>query len=162
YQVRVPGVRFTGLYGTVRYGLSDERVTGRLTLLRDAPGGRLAISGYREIGDLDPFAQGHRFGNTLNALFTAHDNGDYSLVQGGSAAFETSLALGLDLDVGARAERETSVGRRAKSAVNDFLGGSGLFPLNPPVDPGTFGGGWVRLIGTGAIRWNLAPDLLGG
>ena len=39
YQARVPGVRFTGLYGTVRYGLSDERVTGRLTLLRDAPGG---------------------------------------------------------------------------------------------------------------------------
>jgi hypothetical protein len=162
YRVRVPGVRFTGLYGTVRYGLSDERVTGRLTLLRDAPGGRLAISGYREIGDLDPFAHGHRFANTLNALFAAHDNGDYSLVQGGSAALETSLAVGLDLDVGVRAERETSVGRSAKSAVNDFLGGSGLFPPNPAVDPGTFGGGWVRLIGTGAIRWNLAADLLGG
>jgi len=162
YQVRLPGVRFTGLYGTVRYGFSDERVTGRLTLLRDAPGGRLAISGYREIGDLDPFAHGHRFGNTLNALFTAHDNGDYSLVQGGSAAFETSLAVGLDLDVGVRAERETSVGRSAKSAVNDFLGGSGLFPPNPAVDPGTFGSGWVRLIGTGAVRWNLAADVLGG
>ncbi len=32
YRVRVPGVRFTNLYGTVRYGLSDDRVTGRLTL----------------------------------------------------------------------------------------------------------------------------------
>jgi hypothetical protein len=162
YQVRVPGVRFTGLYGTVRYGFSDERVTGRLTLLRDAPGGRLAVSGYREIGDLDPFARGHGFGNTLNALFTAHDNGDYSLVQGGSVAFETSLDVGLDLNVGVLAERETSVGRSAKSAVNDFLGGSGLFPPNPAVDQGTFGNGWVRLIGTGSIRWKVAADLIGG
>ena len=87
YQVRVPGVRFTGLYGTVRYGFSDERVTGRLTLLRDAPGGRLAISGYREMGDIDPFAQGHELGNTLNALFAGHDNGDYPLAQGGSDHF---------------------------------------------------------------------------
>ena len=162
YQVRVPGVRFTGLYGTVRYGFSDERVTGRLTLLRDAPGGRLAISGYREIEDLDPFAQGHGLGNTLNALFAGHDNGDYSLAQGGSVGFETSLGVGLDLDVGARLERETSVGRTAKSAVNDFLGGSGLFPLNPEVDEGTFGSGWTRLVGSGPVRWNLAADLIGG
>ncbi len=162
YQVRVPGVRFTGLYGTVRYGLSDDRVTGRLTLLRDAPGGRLVVSGYREIGDLDPFAHGHGTGNTVNALFAAHDNGDYSLVQGGSLGFETSLDVGLDLDVGVRVERETSVGRKAKSAVNDFLGGSGLFPPNPAVDQGTFGSLRARLTGVGAIRWNLAADVIGG
>ena len=47
YRVRVPGVRFADIYGTVRYGLSDERVTGRLSLQRDAPGGRLTVSGYR-------------------------------------------------------------------------------------------------------------------
>jgi hypothetical protein len=155
-------VRFTGLYGTVRYGLSDDRVTGRLTLLRDAPGGRLAMSGYREIGDLDPFTHGHGFGNTFNALFSAHDNGDYALVQGGSLGFETSLDPGLDLDVGIRAEQETSVGRSAKSAVNDFLGGSGFFPPNPAVDQGTFGSVWLRVIGTGAIHWDLAGDFLGG
>src|SRR6185295_20286592 len=40
YRLRVPGVRFTNLYGTVRYGLSDDRLTGRLTLVRDAPAGR--------------------------------------------------------------------------------------------------------------------------
>ncbi|HEX3233556.1 MAG TPA: hypothetical protein VHR41_05135 [Gemmatimonadales bacterium] len=163
YQVRVPGLRFTGLYGTIRYGLSDDRVTGRLTLLRDAPGGgRVAVSGYREIGDLDPFAQGHGIGNTLNALFAAHDNGDYSLVQGGSLGFETPLALGLDFDLGLRVERETSVGRTARSAVNDFLGGSGLFPPNPAVDQGTFGSAWGRVTGTGAIRWSVAADVIGG
>ena len=37
------------LPGTVRYGFSDERVTGHLTLVRDAPEGRFALSGYRDI-----------------------------------------------------------------------------------------------------------------
>ncbi|MGH7499050.1 MAG: hypothetical protein ACREL3_09400, partial [Gemmatimonadales bacterium] len=100
YRVRMPGLDFTGLYGTVRYGFSDERVTGRLTVLRDAPRGRFAISGYREIFDLDPFAPGHGFGNSLDALFAGHDNGDYSLVHGGSVGYEASLATGLDLDLG--------------------------------------------------------------
>ncbi len=51
YRVRVPGVSFTGLYGTVRYGFSDDRVTGRLSLVRDAPDGRLVVSGYRDVTD---------------------------------------------------------------------------------------------------------------
>ncbi|HEY8258991.1 MAG TPA: ShlB/FhaC/HecB family hemolysin secretion/activation protein [Gemmatimonadales bacterium] len=162
YRVRVPGVDFTMLHGTVRYGLSDDRVTGRLSILRDAPGGRLALSGYREVGDLDPFAPGHGIGNTLNALFAGHDNGDYSLVHGGSGGYETSLATGLDLDAGVRVEREASMGREAKSSVNDFLGGSGVFPPNPPVAEGTYGGVWARLDGYGRRRWRMTLDLLAG
>ena len=38
YRVRMPGIQFANLYGTVRYGFSDDRVTGRLSLVRDAPG----------------------------------------------------------------------------------------------------------------------------
>jgi hypothetical protein len=162
YQVRIPGVQFTGLYGTVRYGLSDDRVTGRLTLLRDAPGGRLAVSGYREIADVDPFSPGQNVGNSLNALFAAHDNADYSLVHGGSAGFETSLAAGLDLGIGARLERQTSISREASSEVNDFLGGSGIFPPNPEIDEGTFGGGWIRISDLVGTRWNATADVLAG
>jgi hypothetical protein len=58
--------------------------------------------------------------------------------------------------------RQTSVGRQAKSAVNDFLGGDGVFPANPPVDAGTLGGGSARLSHTGGVRWNLTADALGG
>lgn len=162
YQVRVPGVRFTGLYGTVRYGLSDDRITGRLTLLRDAPGGRLAVSGYRDIADLDPLSPGQNFGNSLNALLAAHDNADYALVDGGSVAFETSLATGLDLGIGARVERQTSVATVAQSEVNDFLGGSGVFPPNQPVDEGTYGGGWIRVSDLLGTRWRVTADALGG
>lgn len=162
YQVRVPGVRFTGLYGTVRYGLSDERVTGRLTLLRDAPGGRFVASGYREIGDADPYGLGRGVGNTLDALFAGHDNGDYYLAHGGSVGFQSSVATGLELTLGGRLERQTSVARAARSAVNDFLGGTGAFPGNPPVDAGTYGGASVRLAAVGETRWWLTADLLAG
>ena len=162
YRLRVPGARFTSLYGTVRYGLSDDRVTGRLSLVRDAPGGRVTLRGYRDIVEVDPFSPGRTVGNTLNALFAAHDNADYVLAEGGSASFETSLRTGLDLVLGARVEWQTSVGRQAKSAVNDFLGGDGVFPANPPVDAGTLGGGSARLSHTGGVRWNLTADALGG
>jgi hypothetical protein len=158
----MPGVAFTGLYATIRYGFSDDRVTGRLTILRDAPGGRISLSGYREISSVDPLAPGHGIGNTLNALFAAHDNGDYALAQGAAVGFETSLGTGLDLGAGAQVERQTSVGREARSAVNDLLGGSGFFPPNPAVDEGTFGGGWVRLSGVRAFRWSLTADVLAG
>ena len=161
YRVRAP-LRFTNLYGTVRYGLSDDRVTGRLSLVRDAPGGRLTLSSYREVADVDPFGAGRTIGNTLNALFVAHDNADWVLAEGGMAGYETSLRTGLDLFLGARVEHQTSVGREAKSAVNDFLGGDGGFPPNPPVDEGTFAGGSVRVAHSAGVRWRVTADVLGG
>ena len=161
YRVRAP-LRFTNLYGTVRYGLSDDRVTGRLSLVRDAPGGRLTLSGYREVADVDPFGAGRTIGNTLNALFVAHDNADWMLAEGGMAGYETSLRTGLDLFLSARVEHQTSVGREAKSAVNDFLGGDGVFPPNPPVDQGTFAGGSARVAHSAGVRFSVTADVLGG
>jgi hypothetical protein len=162
YRIRVPGISFTSAYATARYGFSDERVTGRLSLIRDAPSARVTVSGYRDIADLDPLTSALGFGNTLNALFAAHDGGDYLLAEGGSLRVETAVGTGLELAVGARVEREQSVSRTARSAVNDFLGGSGRFPENPPADPGTFVGGGVRLTGYGARRWTVGADVLGG
>ncbi len=162
YRVRAPGLRFTNLYGTVRYGLSDDRVTGRLSIVRDAPGGRLTLSGYRDVADVDPFGSGRTIGNSLNALFVAHDNADWAVVEGGTASYETSLRTGLDLFLSARVERQTSAGREAKSAVNDFLGGDGVFPPNPPVDEGTFAGGSVRVAHMAGVRWSVTADVLGG
>jgi hypothetical protein len=162
YRVRAPLVRFAALYATARYGLSDDRVTGRLSFVRDAPGGRLSVSGYRDVAEVDPFSTGRTVGNTLDALFAAHDDADYMLAEGGAVTFETSLRSGLDLSVGGRVERQGTVRRAAKSAVNDFLGGDGAFPPNTPVDEGTFAGGVVKLAHAGGLRWSLAADVLGG
>jgi hypothetical protein len=40
-------------------------VTGRLTLVRDAPSGRWTVGGYRDIVDADALSPGHSLGNTL-------------------------------------------------------------------------------------------------
>ena len=162
YGIRIPGMSFTSTSATVRYGFSDERVTGRLSVIRDAPGARLTLSGYRDIADLDPLTSSLGFGNTLNALFAAHDGGDYLLAEGGLFRVETSLGTGVDMEVSARVEHQESVAREAKSGINDFLGGSGKFPENPPIDEGTFGGAGVRVTGYGARRWTVGTDVLGG
>src|SRR5512137_3196712 len=62
----------------------------------------------------------------------------------------------------ARVERERSLAAVATSGVNDFLGGDGIFPANPPIREGTFGGGGARLAHTGGTRWALNADVLGG
>ncbi|MEA2725309.1 MAG: hypothetical protein QOH59_3080 [Gemmatimonadales bacterium] len=162
YRVRFSGTRTANAYGTLRYGLSDERITGRLTILGNVAGGRLALSGYHDIADLDPFSPGRSVGNTLNSLFAGHDNGDYALAGGGSASFNMPLRAGLELILIGRVERLTSVRRVARSAVNDFLGGTGRFPPNPPVEEGTFAGASARLRGVGSFRWNVTTEVLAG
>ncbi|MEP7227942.1 MAG: hypothetical protein ABI785_11310 [Gemmatimonadales bacterium] len=162
YRVRLPGTRSTNAYGTLRYGLSDERITGRLTILGTAAGGPLALSGYHDIADLDPFSPGRSVSNTVNGLFAGHDNGDYALATGGSGSLGLPIRAGLELILVGRVERQASVSRVARSAVNNFLGGTGLFPPNPAVDEGTFAGASARLRGVGTTRWSLTADLLGG
>lgn len=162
YRLSLPGIRSTAVYATARYGLSDERITGRLTLRHDTPASSFAVSGYADIADLDPFSPGRTLANAANGLFAGHDNADYALVRGGSTSLERWLAPGLDLLVAARVERHISIEQVAQSELNDLLGGTGLFPPNPPVDEGTFGGGSVRLRHLGATRWSLTADVLAG
>ncbi|HEU4647530.1 MAG TPA: hypothetical protein VFS33_00625 [Gemmatimonadales bacterium] len=164
YRLRVPGASFTSVNGTVRYGFSDERVTGRLSVIRDAPGGRIALSGYRDVTGVDPYSPGATLGNTFNAIFAVHDDADYLLATGGAASWQTSLATGLELSLRGRVEQQRSVAREATSKVNDWLGGDGLFPENPPVDEGTFAGLEARVsgAGVGSTTWWIAGDGLVG
>ena len=74
YRVRAPAVRSPTSTGPCATASAIDRVTGRLSFVRDAPGGRLTVSGYRDVVDVDPFSAGRTVGNTLNALFVAHDN----------------------------------------------------------------------------------------
>lgn len=162
YRVRLPGTATANAYATLRYGLSDDRVTARLAILGNLAGGRVALRGYHDIADLDPFSPGRSVGNTVNGLFAGHDNGDYALAGGGSASFSMPVRPGVELILMGRVEQVTSVRRVARSAINDFLGGSGLFPVNPPVHEGTLAGGSAQLRGVGKTRWNLSTDVLGG
>lgn len=162
YQVRAP-FDFSVLQGTGRIGLSDGRINARLSLVRDAPSGLLTVSGYREVREIDPYTRNFAIGNSLNALFVAHDNADYYLAEGGSVGFEHSLGRGLDLALSARLERQSNVRAEAESEVNDLFGGSGKFLPNARIAAGDFAGGAVRLDRSGGMTgWTLTADGLTG
>jgi hypothetical protein len=162
YRTPVPASRSAAAYGTIRYGLSDERITWRVGLVQELRRGRLALSGSYDVVDLDPYSPGRTLSNSLNAVFAGHDNADYALARGGSATWETAIGQGIQLELSAGIERQNTVSRVASSAVNDFLGGSGVFPLNPVIRDGTFGTVSAGLSGRSKIRWRVAADLLGG
>jgi hypothetical protein len=152
--------RLASAYATLRYGVSDERVTWRLSVQRDLAKGRVTASGYHDLANVDPFSQGHSISNTLNALIVGHDNGDYADVQGGALLWETAIAPTLELGIGGRVERQRSVGTIARSAINDFLGGTGIFPPNTPVRPATLSAITARITGVDQIKWNLTAEVL--
>jgi hypothetical protein len=161
YRITLPGTSSTGM-ATIRYGLSDERVTGRLSIVRELRRGYVRLSGYSDVADVDPMSQGRTISNTLNALFAGHDNADYSLSRGASLTWETPLAPALTLELSAGLDRRSSITRTARSAVNDFLGGTGVFPANPPIREGTFGSTSVRLRRPGRGGWMVTLDAIGG
>jgi len=162
YRTPFFSVPFTTAFGGARFGLSDTRLYARAALVRDAPSGRWTLAGYRDLATTDPFLRPKAVANSVNALFTTHDEADYLLAQGGSLTYEQSLGVGLDLTMSARIEDHSSVATDTKSAIND-LWSDGLFEPNPAVATGLFGGATVRLNGrVGLARWVLGADLLAG
>ena len=88
---------------------------------------------------------------------------DYYLAQGGAITRESSIGLGIELNMSARVEVQSSVRTEAFSHINDFLGGSGEFPDNPPIDEATFAGASVSIDGSRFRgRWRLGADVLAG
>jgi hypothetical protein len=149
---RVPtSVSFTDLYGTLRFGLADQRVMARVAAVRDAPGGRLILAGMRDLVDADPYAVGLNFGNSLRGIFTGHDDGAYLLAQGGRLTFETSGGRGTELMFSARAEDERSVTSQARAFFPRLIGTDGYFPATDPVRQGFATGGGLRFDHTGAV-----------
>ncbi|HVX87660.1 MAG TPA: ShlB/FhaC/HecB family hemolysin secretion/activation protein [Gemmatimonadales bacterium] len=155
-------VPFTTAFGGARLGLSDTRLYLRGAIIRDAPSGRWTFAGYRDLATVDPFVRIGAFANSLNALFTTHDEADYLLVQGGSITRETSPGLGVDLTLAARVEDQGSVTTEAHSALHDLYG-DGRFAANPPVTEGVFAGATIKVEHRlAAGRWVLGADVLGG
>jgi hypothetical protein len=158
----IPLDAFTTLRGDLRFGLSDERVVGGLTLVREAPGARWSLRGYREVRGNDPFSTAGKLGSSLNAIVAGHDDSDYHLNHGARLTRENSIGAGIELTTSILIERETTVRREAYSGLNDLFGGNGDFTPNPPVEEGTFGGAAMRFDGsTGNARWSFAGDVLG-
>jgi hypothetical protein len=162
YQWSLSSTGFLSLRAVGRIGTSDSRFTGNLTFIREAPGARWTLSGFREVRSDDPFARGNTFSNTLDAIFVGHDDADYELAQGATLTRVGSLGTGVELSTSLGIQDQRSVRREAHSWLNDAIGGTGDFPQNPPIREGAY----VTLAagldgGFGRTRWTLAGDLTG-
>jgi len=162
YRLPFFSVPFTTVFASARFGFADERLYGRLAVIRDAPGGRWTFAGYRDLPPADVFLKPRGLANSINAALTTHDEADYFLAMGGSLSYEASLGIGTDLTLTGRIEDQSSVTSEAKSLLNDIFS-NGLFDPNPAITEGTFGGFTARLDGrTGRARWVLGADVLAG
>ncbi len=135
---------FTTLYTTARYGLADSRVMANATLVRDAPSGRFTLSGGRDLADIDPWARGLSFGNSLRAMLVGRDDGVYLLANGARLQHERSLGLGQELMLAGYVADQHSVGTAARAGLPRLFDGDWRFPGNPAVREGLAVGGQVR------------------
>jgi hypothetical protein len=133
-----PGLPFTSLLATARLGLTDHRPTGSLTLRWDGPEARVDLSAYHLVSEVEPWTDGGGIGNSLDAVFAAHDEADYYLATGVGLELISNRGWLRDVHWRLGWERQRSVSAVAGSAINDVLGGSGLFPPNPGIAEGDF------------------------
>ncbi|HET7038792.1 MAG TPA: ShlB/FhaC/HecB family hemolysin secretion/activation protein, partial [Gemmatimonadales bacterium] len=133
-----PGPAFTTLDAAARFGLADERVTGSLTWRREAPDGGLEISAFRSVLEAEPWSRGQSLGNSLNAAFAGHDDADYYLALGGSVRYLPYHGMLEDVELTLGFERHRSMVTASGSPVNDFFGGTGVLPPNPPIAQGDY------------------------
>lgn len=156
---RPPGIRFTRLQGTARYGFADGRLNLRGSVIREAPAGRWTLSGFHEVAAVDGGLPVGALGNSVNAFFTGHDDAEYYRATGASLTHERSVGRRAELLVGAAVEKQGSVATDAESFFNDITGGNGRFLPNPPVAEGWAGEARVGLSGpAGSAAWRLQAD----
>ena len=137
YRWRPGAMRFTEVFADVRFGLGDLRPTATASLERESPVGFWALSAFADVAEQDPLSRGQSIGNSLNALFTGHDDADYFRRFGASLTrgfyrgpFVNSIA---SLSI----EHHQSMSTTAGSAFRGIYDVSTLAP-NPPVREGDY------------------------
>lgn len=157
------GVPYLRLIAQSRYGFKDGRFLWGLTARRDAPGGLVELEVARRLADVDPRSNGASLGNSLSAQFAGHDDADYMQAIGARLSFTRPLGQRSEWSARLGVEQQHSVATQAGSFFNDWFGGDGVLPANPPVRDGTYGTAGLRLDYSGtATRWRLGTDGLAG
>ena len=156
---RPEGVPFLRLQGTARYGFADGRLNLRAAAIRESPGGRWTLSGHHEVAAVSGGAPVGPLANSVNALFTGHDDAEYYRATGAALLHERSVGHGTELLLGLTVEEQGSVSTAAESFFNDITGGNGEFPANPAVAEGWSGEAKVALAGlAGPASWRVQAD----
>ena len=157
------GGPYVSVAGRARYAFTDRRLQASLALRRDVVGGRTELMLFREMQDADPWAAGLNPGNTVRALFLAHDDGAYVFAEGAALQRRFAWRNTADVTVGFRVARERAPNRLAHAGLQDLLGGSGEFAPLDPVLPGTFATLGAGLSGGSvSTAWQVGTEVTAG
>lgn len=158
-----PGISLWTLRLDGRLALHDPHVTGGIAIERDTPRGLLALRGFHELREVEPWTDGTGTGAALTALVLGHDDADYLRATGAGIGFRGYRGGLGGWRFEAAVLRHASVARAAESVLHDALLGDGQFPANPPVAEGTFGQvGVERVMPLGEAEVVLGGEALGG
>ncbi len=136
---------FSELEGGLRFGTADDRLMASVSLVRDAPSGRMTIAAARDLVDLDPFSRGLQLGNSLSAALSGRDDGGYLLGQGLRVRHESGIGRGRDLEWGLLVEHQQSVATAARAGLPRIFSGGWYFPGNVSVREGTAIGAHLQI-----------------
>ena len=158
------GCRFANLYGTVRYGLSDDRVTGPAQLRARCPGRPAdARAGIATSSTWTRSAPGARSATRSTRSSSRTTTRTTRWPRADRLRFETSLRTGLDLALSGRVERQS--GRCAARPSRRSTTCSAATACSRPTrrwTTGTFAGGRCGSTRSAGVRWSLTADVLGG
>ncbi len=154
-----PGIPFVSVLAKARYAFTDGRLQGSLALRRDGPASRWQAAVFSEMRDADRLAEGLTFGNSVTALWTTHDDGDYVFMGGGELSYARLLSRSADLTLEARYADESAPRWLAHDALNELLGGGGVFAPNGPVAPGRYLVTSAEITGGGTVvDWRIGLE----
>ncbi|UCG86223.1 MAG: hypothetical protein JSW71_20330 [Gemmatimonadota bacterium] len=156
-----PGLPFTTVLVGGRFAFGDMKPAASVVLRRDGPGGRLDLSAYWDVREVESWTGGLGIGNSINAFFTGHDDAEYYRSLGGGLSYQWNAGLLRDFQVSAFIESHEST-PTAVSAPIPNLFGDGAFPENAPVAEDVFLRSTVtRLMRIGFAELHGAVELLG-
>ncbi|MFQ6045094.1 MAG: hypothetical protein ACE5PT_01875 [Gemmatimonadales bacterium] len=146
---------FTSLLVGGQFGVGDLRPVGSITIRRDGPRGRFDLTARRAVREVEPWTSGLGFGNSLNALFTGHDDADYYLTLGAGFTYTWYSGPLENVRLSGSLERHRSMALAPRTLW--------MFPPNPAVLDGTFVRGSVfRKARLGPLEAGVGADVLSG
>lgn len=159
FQVR-PGPAFTTLLLTGRFAFGNLEPTGSAVWRRDGPAGRLDIKAYWNVWEVEPWTGGLGVGNSLNVVFTGHDDADYYRAAGGGFSYRWNAGVLRDVEFAVYLESQRSMPTEVSAPVPSLFG-NGTLPPNRSIAEGEYLRGSLMHIGfVGVAEFRKAAELL--
>jgi hypothetical protein len=132
--------------GTVRFGVADRHVNGRLDIAHETLDRRIVVSGYHELAAIEERARHFGVANSLTALLFGRDDGDYYRRSGGMIEWTPPTASPRTFRVRAFAEYHEEVDEETDFQLPRAWDDDASFRPNVPAEEGWDVGLGVELL----------------